>query len=231
MPASAHEGRRHGIALHRLEGFSDAVFAFAITLLVVSLEVPKSAQELFHAMQGFLAFGICFAFLVLVWLQHHDFFRLYALADRTTAVLNMLLLFVVLLYVYPMKFLFGAIVTSLALNKPITGVQSVAELKTLMVIYGLGFLAVNLVLLFMHRHAWRFRAALLPDPADQIQARSAQLEFALNAAVAILSILIARSPWDNGSLAGWTYLLLAPLQTARGFWEGRRQRALALAAL
>src|SRR5262245_65342384 len=61
----------------RVEGFSDAVFAFAITLLVVSLEVPKTFEELTAAIRGFPAFAVCFALLFQVWWRHYPFFRNY----------------------------------------------------------------------------------------------------------------------------------------------------------
>ncbi|WLT31859.1 TMEM175 family protein [Geothrix sp. PMB-07] len=223
MPS--HAGHRHGFALHRVEGFSDAVFAFAVTLLVVSLEVPKSAQELFHTLWGFLAFGICFAFLILIWFDHHTFFKRYPLTDTTTLVLNMALLFVVLLYVYPMKFLFTLLVNGMLLKHSIEGVKTVAEIKTLMVVYGVGFLTVNTVLFLMHLHAWRKREGLRLSPVQRLELGESLRRFLINALVALLSIFLARFTSDTGQFAGWCYALLAPAQTLNGVLTRRRQRA------
>jgi len=88
-----------GHEVTRLEGFTDAVFAFAVTLLVVSLEVPKTYPELIGAMRGFPAFGICFALLAVVWYEHYRYFRRYGLETAVAVMLNCALLFCVLLYV------------------------------------------------------------------------------------------------------------------------------------
>ena len=95
--------RKHEIT--RLEAFSDAVFGFAATLLVVALEVPATFPELVSNLRGFFAFGLSFAMLVLIWAAHNGFFRRYGMDDAGTVVLNSILLFVVLFYVYPLKFL------------------------------------------------------------------------------------------------------------------------------
>src|ERR1700759_3908748 len=103
------EFRRRSDEISRIEAFSDVVFGFSLTLLVVSLEVPRTYTELIADMRGFIPFAVCFALLAQVWWLHHNFFRRYGLEDATTAMLNFVLLFVVLFYTYPLKFVFTGI--------------------------------------------------------------------------------------------------------------------------
>ena len=98
--------RRHEVS--RLEAFSDAAFAFALTLLVVSLDVPQSYDQLMQIMRGFPSFACCFALLVWIWYEHNLFFRRYGLHDPWTVFVNGMLLFVTLFYVYPLKFMFDS---------------------------------------------------------------------------------------------------------------------------
>src|SRR3954447_6873686 len=104
--------RWRGGEIARIEGLSDAVFAFAVTLLVVSLEVPKTFNELAAMMRGFLPFAISFALLMQVWHEQNRYFRRYNLQDSTSTILNWILLFVVLFYVYPLKFLWSLLITN-----------------------------------------------------------------------------------------------------------------------
>ena len=102
-----------GEEVSRLEGFSDAVFAFAVTLLVVSLEVPTTFDDLLVTMRGFFAFAVCFLLLFSVWHGHYKYFRRYGVQDGFTVRMTAVLLFIVLFFVYPLKFLFTVVVDQL----------------------------------------------------------------------------------------------------------------------
>lgn len=73
------------------------MFGFALTFLVISLEVPKRFVELQVRMQGFVGFAVCFVMLMLVWHTQYIYFRRYALDDRVSFLLKAALLFVVAL--------------------------------------------------------------------------------------------------------------------------------------
>jgi Endosomal/lysosomal potassium channel TMEM175 len=73
------QGRQHEVS--RLEGFSDAVFGFALTLLVVSLDVPDTVEELKLLVRGSVPFALMFAMVCCIWWEHNKFFRRFGLQD------------------------------------------------------------------------------------------------------------------------------------------------------
>jgi uncharacterized membrane protein len=84
------------VEFNRIVAFSDGVFAIAITLLVLSLEVPGGAddlgQELRDRSDEFLAYALSFAVLGKLWLSHHRFYGTLARFDGTLLALNLLYL-------------------------------------------------------------------------------------------------------------------------------------------
>ncbi len=134
--------RWRGAEITRLEAFCDVVFGFALTLLVVSLEVPRNYAEMMTALRGFLPFAVCFAQLVMIWVGHYRFSRRFGLEDPYTILLNIILLFLVLFYVYPLKFVFTLVfsqVTQSDIGHDITWHQA----GVLMRIYAVGFASAH----------------------------------------------------------------------------------------
>ena len=162
--------RLRGREVTRLESFSDAVFGFALTLLVVSLDVPKSFNDLVITMRGFPAFAICFLFLALIWNGHYKFCRRYGLDDGTARFLTCVMLFLVLFYVYPLKFLFNFSIGLLFGSASTVGMTG-SQFSTLLVIYGLGFAAVYGAMTLLYLHAYRLREALDLNDLEKFDTR------------------------------------------------------------
>jgi uncharacterized membrane protein len=206
----------------RLEAFCDVIFGFAITLLVVSLEAPHSYADLIADLRGFLPFALCFAQLVMIWRTHYRFSRRYGLEDDYTVFLNMVLLFLVLFYVYPLKFVFTTLFSEITGNE--SGNLGWHEGSVLMRMYAAGFASVFLLFVLMYAHAYKLRGALDLNPVEVLETRFAIQENAVLTLVGITSFLVAiKSPqW-----AGWVYLAIGPLLTIHGTIYGKRVRALA----
>jgi uncharacterized membrane protein len=208
----------------RLEGFSDAVFAFALTLLVVSLQVPSSYDELVRTLRSFVAFAPSFAALIWIWYLHRQFFRRYGLGDGPMIFLNALLLFVVLLYVYPLKFLATLVLGSLF--DP-TSFAAIApdQVSQLIVIYGLGYVAVFIVFALMYLYALRKRHVLHLTRLDLFDARYAIEADVINIGTGLGSIALALLGAPP-LVAGLFYFVLGPLRAVHGARSGRSRRGL-----
>jgi len=230
---NAFRWRSHEIS--RIEGLSDAVFAFAVTLLVVSLEVPKTFAELAATMRGFGAFAISFVLLFTVWFNQYKFFRRYGLQDTPTVLLNAALLFVVLFYVYPLKFLFTYLVNRFTgghgeVRLPNGTLEAMLEgdqMASLMLIFGVGYLAVFVVFVLLYWHAYRKRAALDLNQLEVFDTRNSIQESALNCGVALFSIglVLVGGPRFAG-LAGISYMLTGVVMAVNGTVMGARRRKL-----
>jgi hypothetical protein len=221
-----------GEDVSRVEGFSDAVFAFAVTLLVVSLDVPDTFDELLATMQGFFAFAICFWLLLVVWFEHYKFFRRYGLGrDTFTLRLSAVLLFLVLFYVYPLKFLFTLVVDQLlGLSTAVSPSAGAAEeiepeqVPLLMVIFGAGFAAVQFVFFLLYFRAYVLRDALGLDAHERSVTREEIQGFLLGTGVGLLSIAIAFfGGKEAASWAGYSYLLLFPALMINGYLMNARR--------
>lgn len=220
--------RTRGSEVSRVEGFSDAAFAFAVTLLVISLEVPRSFEELLDVMRGLPAFAASFATLVWVWFAHYKYFRRYGLEDRVTIALNSALLFVVMFYVYPLKFLFTIVLGLFTGIRPKgTGSISSPHVDDLLIIYGLGFIAVFGLLALMNWRAHAMRAALELNELEQLITRQEIARCIGVAGVGALSVALA-IPLEGGAagIAGFVYVLIGVVEFVVGYRYGRRREAL-----
>lgn len=220
--------RWRGGEITRLEGFTDAVFAFAVTLLVVSLEVPKTFTELLMAMKGFVAFAICFAILVQLWYEHYIFSRRYGLQTLYTVFLNSVLIFVALFFVYPLKFLFSVVVEGLSggllATHPAAESIQVSQIPLLMVIYSLGFSAVATVFALLYRYAYKLRHELELNEYETLCTRHAMYNqvamVSLGFLVALTALLL---PVRISGLSGYLFTLIGVYYWIAGSVFGRRE--------
>ena len=208
----------------RLEAFCDVVFGFALTLLVVSLEVPKSYAEMMAAMRGFLPFALCFAQLIMIWRAHYKFSRRYGLEDPYTVFLNVVLLFLVLFYVYPLKFVFTMLFAELTGVGEGTQGFGLHEASVLMRIYAIGFTAVFALFALMYAHAYKLRHELELNPVEELETRFAVQENIVIAAIGAVSFALA---FRHPGWAGWWFFVLGPVLGTHGTIYGKRVRVLA----
>jgi len=220
--------RWRGNEISRVEGFTDAVFAFAVTLLVVALEVPHTFEGLLDVLRGFPAFIICFAILMTFWTAHFRYHRRYGLEDWVSRVLTMAILVLVLFFVYPLKYLFTMLtvqVFGLHMHEA-PGLESAMQNHLLYTIYGLGFASVWGLYALLYWHALRRRDELQLNEVEILLTRADLAANFIYVGVCLLSVTLAWTV-DDPAIPGLVYWLLAPLQAFTGRHFGKKAEALA----
>ena len=203
--------RLRGKEMTRLEAFTDAAFAFSLTLLVISFDaLPQSFEEFTTALKNIPGFAASFAQISMFWYAHHIWSRRYGLDDFKTALLTLAFVFVTLVYVYPLRIIFSAFFTWASGNRIPFVFDRVtpAELQSLFAIYGAGFVAMSALIGLHYWHALRAVPDL--DPAERFHTRSECGVWAVIGATGLVQCILAVSmPAEIAPYSGCTYASLA----------------------
>jgi hypothetical protein len=93
----------------RLETFIDAAFAFAITMLVIAAQqIPDDIESLLGAFRNVPTFVSSIGVIGIFWWGHWLWSRRYGLEDGASIVISWGLIVTILIYIYPLKAIFGA---------------------------------------------------------------------------------------------------------------------------
>jgi hypothetical protein len=176
-------------------------------------------------LRGLPAFAASFALLFLVWLNQHRYFRRYGLEDATTTFLNAVLLFVILFFVYPLKFVFQIVIRVILGPAwyPDSGrvhgaVLEAGQQPLMMMVFGAGYVAVFGIFVLLNLHAYRHRDALELDELERFETRDNIVESGMNVGIGVLSMVLAGIGGPRSTMAsGLCYWLVGPAMTINGF--------------
>jgi len=210
----------------RFETLTDIIFGFSITLLVISSEVPKTYVELRASMYSFIGFIFCAILLFSIWNDHKTFFLRYGLEDKKTNLLNFTLVFVILYYIYPMKYLFSYLGTvfyvkikqalgdtseglQLAFSKLVEADLEKGQWSDIMLRFSLGLFAIYLIFLLLYINANHKRHVIGLNQLEIYKTQTSIQEFLILLGITSLAILLTLIFEHDGFLySSLTYLLI-----------------------
>lgn len=232
--------RYRGLDQTRIETFSDAVFAVAFTLVVLSSAVPETFAQLRSSIQDILPSFICIVLIVVIWYQHYVFFIRYGLQNTKTVTVNTFLLFMVLIYIYPLKFLARFLVElygGLIVGRPdnfmdsFGGEMNSSNMTLLMTAYGAGATLIFLAMAWLYRHAYRKRDELELNEYEAFATKISLWQNLLMSSIPFLSTIVAYFHIFgygalNFGIAGFIYMLYPPVMMTFGYRVKKKSKKL-----
>lgn len=211
LPIENHV-RLRGLATTRLDTFIDAVFAFATTMLVISVgSIPTSYDELMLAIKGIPAFIASFAQVMLFWLGHRRWSRYYGLETPGTILISLGLIFVILVYVYPLKLIFSALFAWVSSGYFPSEFQITKsfEIIGIFVIYGIGTFFLSSIVAILFLKAKKLSTTLRMNKIELLVTQHEIRSFVVLALTGIASAIFAIAMPDRIAIfAGFAYATL-----------------------
>ena len=184
----------------RLEALSDGVFGFAATLMVVEVGTSTKLISFTEELPNFISFGASFFIMMALWKLHYNFFRRTKHVDNWIITFNMILLFTVLFYIFPVKSLLDTLLNRSAI--------SIEEFSQLFQIYSFGFSFMFLSFTLMYYRAYKKDKKIVNPYVLLFYSR----HFLIFVFIGVLSAIIAR--YRIGlrlGVPGFVYMILGPL--------------------
>ena len=207
--------RLRGIEMTRLETFIDAAFAFAVTMVVIAADrIPDDINTLLAAFKNVPAFIASVVVLGIFWRGHWLWSRRYGLEDGVSSFISWALLVTVLIYIYPLKALFGSLFYLLSDGKLgiALGVRTETQARSLFTIYALGFTAIAAEILLLHWRAWQLREPLRLNDRERTLTRADMAGWTIPLSVGLVALALALTlPIQYIFWSGWIYFSMAVL--------------------
>jgi uncharacterized membrane protein len=192
--------RWRGDGVSRIEGLSDTVFGFAITLVAISLEVPRTAVELLHNAVGFVPFVVSFLVLFFVWRAQFEFFRRYGLEDEATIWLTGMLLVFVLSLIYPLKFLLNVFTDAVVAGDVAKDRLRLEQFPSVLALYAGSLTGISTAFALLYRHAFVLREQLALTELEAFETRATRhrwIRLALIGAAILVWCVVLTSLGDH----------------------------------
>lgn len=208
------EVRLRGLEVTRLDTFMDAAFAFVLTLLVISFdEIPANFEEMVVALKRIPGFMASFSVLMMFWLSHRRWSRRYGLETNRAVFLSLAIIFVVLVYVYPLRTIFEAMFAALSSGYFTSDFElsSFADLRGMFLFYSIGSLIMSMLFCDLYRSALRSKEALGLNQAEVLATKVVVMDWFFITIFGVISIAITLLVPDGFvPLAGYIYCLIYP---------------------
>lgn len=221
-----------GTEVTRSEAFFDAAFAFAITLMVISIdEIPDTAEKLVDALKSVPAFAASFLLIVLFWRGHADWSRRFGLNDRHSQRLSLMLVFIVLVFIYPLRMVFGGLFQLISAGWLPSHVhlETAADARLMFIVFAIGFGAMGTCIALLYRHAWSQRELLKLDAVELLVTRHSLLRWLMYpvfSSISLgLSVLLLRENSTNSFLMSMPGLIFFVLNIVQWIMDFRLRRA------
>ena len=186
--------RLRGESMTRIEVFSDAAFAFAVTMLVISLDtIPQNYIEFVEAMKAIPTFILSVSMIMVYWLAHRNWSQRYGLEDPISILFTLSIVVIILIFVYPLKLImsYTCHIFSGKFLPTEFSITSSTEMTGLVLAFSVAGFLLAVTFLGLHLRSMRERETLKLNAKEIIETRKQIAIWSITCGATFVSVLLS----------------------------------------